>query len=80
MVKIKVSNFLIDSSKPSSELSELEIQALIINQTKGDETFEKKSIKDDYLILMSEFEYREKMSARSAKKLNPLMLNFEEYE
>lgn len=78
MVKIKVSNFLIDDTS-NATLPELEIKSFIIKTSKDDQTFEQKTIKEDYLILMSELEYREKIASRSGKKSNPLMMSFEEY-
>jgi len=78
MVKIKVSNFLIDNTS-NGTLPELEIKSFIIKTSKDDQTFEQKTIKEDYLILMSELEYREKIASRSGKKSNPLMMSFEEY-
>ena len=78
MVKIKVSNFLIED-KNTGTLPELEIKSFIIKSDKSDETFSEKSIKNDYIILMSETEYREKMNSKSGRKSNPLMVNFEEY-
>jgi hypothetical protein len=79
MVKIKVSNFLIDSSV-NGTLPELEIKSIIIKTWKDDQTFEDKTIKEDYLIIMPESEYRDKITSRSSKKSNPLMVNFEEYD
>ena len=79
MVKIKVSNFLIDSSI-NGTLPELEIKSLIIKTWKDDQTFEEKTIKEDYLIIMPESEYRDKIASRSSRKSNPLMVNFEEYD
>jgi hypothetical protein len=77
MVKIKVSNFLIEEK--AGTFPELEMKSFIIKSPPNDETFSEKSIKNDYLILMSECEYREKISAKSGRKSNPLMLTFEEY-
>jgi len=79
MLKIKISEISTDDTK-SGSLQELEIKSFIIKKDKDDLTLSSETIKGDYLVLMSESEYREKMTARSAKKLNPLMLNFEEYE
>jgi hypothetical protein len=78
MVKVKISNFSIDNSAPNS-LPELEAKAFIVKTWKDDQTFDQKTIKNDYIILMSESEYRDKISARAGRKLNPLMVNFEEY-
>ncbi len=79
MVKIKVSNFSIDDTLIGT-LPELEIKSFIIKTSKDDQTFEQKTIKEDYLILMSELEYREKVASKSGKKSNPLMVSFEEYD
>ena len=79
MVKIKVSNFLIYSSE-NGTLPELEIKSIIIKTWKDDQTFENKTIKEDYLIIMPESEYRDKITSRSGRKSNPLMVNFEEYD
>jgi hypothetical protein len=79
MVKVKISNFSIDDSVPSS-LPELEAKGFIIKTWKDDQTFHQKTIKDDYIILMSESEYREKIASKIGRKSNPLMVNFEEYE
>ena len=79
MLKIKISEISTDDTK-SGSLQELEIKSFIIKKDKDDLTLSSETIKGDYLVLMSESEYREKMTARSAKKLNPLMLNFEEYD
>lgn len=78
MVKVKISNFSIDSSAPNS-LPELDAKGFIIKTWKDDQTFEQKTIKQDYIILMSESEYREKIASKSGRKSNPLMMNFEEY-
>jgi hypothetical protein len=78
MVKIKVSNFSIED-KNNGMLPELEVKSFIIKSDKNDETFSEKSIKNDYLILMSETEYRDKIASKSGRKSNPLMVNFEEY-
>ena len=78
MVKVKISNFSIDSSVPNS-LPELDAKGFIIKTWKDDQTFEQKTIKEDYIILMSESEYREKIASKSGRKSNPLMMNFEEY-
>jgi hypothetical protein len=78
MVKIKVSNFSIED-KNNGTLPELEVKSFIIKSDKNDETFSEKSIKNDYLILMSETEYRNKIAFKSGRKSNPLMVNFEQY-
>lgn len=78
MVKIKISSFSIDSSVPNS-LPEVEARGFIIKTSKDDQTFDQKTIKEDYLILMSELEYRDKIASRTTRKSNPLMVNFEEY-
>jgi hypothetical protein len=78
MVKIKVSNFSIEEK--AGTFPELEMKSFIIKSPPSDETFSEKSIKNDYLILMSEYEYRERISSKSGRKSNPLMVNFEQYE
>jgi len=78
MVKVKISNFSIDSSIAGS-IPEIEVKGFIIKTWKDDQTFDQKTIKEDYTILMSESEYRDKIASRSSRKSNPLMVNFEEY-
>jgi hypothetical protein len=77
MVKIKASSLSIEEG--TGMLPELEIKSFIIKSSPNDETFSEKSIKNDYLIIMSESEYREKISAKSGRKSNPLMVTFEQY-
>jgi hypothetical protein len=77
MVKIKASSLSIEEGVGT--LPELEIKSFIIKISPNDETFSEKSIKNDYLIIMSESEYREKISAKSGRKSNPLMVTFEQY-
>ena len=78
MLKIKISEISIEDTK-SGSLQELEIKSFIIKQDKDDCTIAAETIKDDYLVLMSEMEYRNKMLSRAGRKSNPLMVNFEEY-
>lgn len=79
MLKLKVSEISIEEPTVGS-FHELELKSFIIKRDKDDSTTNSETIKGDYLVLMSESEYRNKMSARSGKKSNPLMVNFEEYE
>jgi hypothetical protein len=79
MVKVKVSSFSIDESDIGAS-SELELKSFIIKTNKEDQTFSENSIKNDYMILMSESEYKERLISKSARKSNPLMVNFEEYD
>lgn len=78
MVKVKISNFSINESNIGA-LPELELKSFIIKTDKDDQTFSENSIKNDYIILMSESEYREKLVSKSSRKSNPLLVNFEEY-
>jgi hypothetical protein len=78
MVKVKISEFSIDE-KNQGYLPELEIKSFIVKTDKDDATFSPESIKGDYMIIMSESEYRNKMNSRAGRKSNPLMINFEEY-
>lgn len=79
MVKVKVSSFSIDESNVGT-LPELELKSFIIKTNKDDQTFSEDSIKNDYMILMSESEYRERLVSKSARKSNPLLVNFEQYD
>jgi hypothetical protein len=79
MVKVKVSSFSIDESDIGAS-PELELKSFIIKSNKDDQTFSENSIKNDYIILMSESEYKEKLISKSSRKSNPLLVNFEEYE
>jgi hypothetical protein len=79
MVKVKVSSFYIDESNVAT-LPELELKSFIIKTNKDDQTFSEDSIKNDYMILMSESEYRERLVSKSARKSNPLLVNFEQYD
>jgi hypothetical protein len=79
MVKVKVSSFLIDESNGGA-LPELELKSFVIKTSKDDQTFSEDSIKNDYMILMSECEYREKLISKSSRKSNPLLVNFEQYD
>jgi hypothetical protein len=79
MVKVKVSSFSIEESDIGS-CAELELKSFIVKGQKDDITFSKNSIKNDHIIIMSESEYREKLISKSARKSNPLLVNFEEYE
>jgi hypothetical protein len=78
MVKVKVSELSLNSAN-NGVLPEVEFKAFVVKNCKDDETFSDKSIKNDYIILMSETEYRDKISSKAGRKSNPLMLNFEEY-
>lgn len=78
MLKLKISEISAEESSIGS-FPELELKSFIIKKDKDDLTLSPESIKTDYFVLMSETEYRNKMSARSCKKSNPLMVNFEEY-
>ena len=79
MVKVKVSSFSIDESSIGAS-PELELKSFVVKTNKDDQTFSENSIKNDYIILMSESEYREKLISKSARKSNPLLVNFEEYD
>lgn len=79
MLKLKVSEIAIEEPTVGS-FHELELKSFIIKRDKDDSTISSETIKGDYLVLMSETEYRNKMSARSGKKSNPLMVNFEQYD
>jgi hypothetical protein len=79
MVKVKVSSFYIDESNVGT-LPELELKSFIIKTNKDDQTFSEDSIKNDYMVLMSESEYRERLVSKSARKSNPLLVNFEQYD
>ena len=79
MVKVKISSFSIDESNIGAS-SELELKSFIVMTSKDDQTFSENSIKNDYMILMSESEYKEKLISKSSRKSNPLLVNFEEYE
>ena len=79
MVKVKVSSFSIDESDIGAS-SELELKSFIIKTNKEDQTFSENSIKNDYMILMSETEYKERLISKSTRKSNPLLVNFEEYD
>lgn len=79
MVKVKISSFSIDESNIGAS-PELELKSFIIKTSKDDQTFSENSIKNDYIILMSESEYKEKLISKSSRKSNPLLVNFEEYE
>jgi hypothetical protein len=78
MVKVKISSFSIDESNIGAS-SELELKSFIVKTSKDDQTFSENSIKNDYMILMSESEYKEKLISKSSRKSNPLLVNFEEY-
>jgi hypothetical protein len=78
MLKLKISEISIEEPSIGS-FHELSLNSFIIKRDKDDSTISSETIKGDYLVLMSETEYRNKMSARSGKKSNPLMVNFEEY-
>lgn len=78
MLKLKVSEISIEEPTVGF-FHELELKSFVIKRDKDDCTISPQTIKEDYLVLMSETEYRNKMSARSGKKSNPLMINFEEY-
>lgn len=79
MLKIKISEISIEEPV-AGRLQELELKSFIIKKDKDDSTTSPESIKGDYLVLMSETEYRNKMTARSGKKSNPLMITFEEHQ
>lgn len=79
MLKIKISEISIEEPV-AGRLQELELKSFIIKKDKDDLTISPESIKGDYLVLMSETEYRNKMAARSGKKSNPLMITFEEHQ
>lgn len=78
MLKVKVSSFSIDESSIGAS-AELELKSFIVKSSKDDQTFSEDSIKNDYMVIMSESEYKEKLIAKSGRKSNPLMINFEEY-
>jgi hypothetical protein len=80
MVKLKISEFSLQGPPSGGSFSELELKSYVIKQDKGDSTTSPETIKEEYLVLMSETEYRNKMSARSGKKSNPLMITFEEHQ
>lgn len=79
MIKVKVSEFFIEE-KTQGYMPELELKSFIVKTDKDDVTLSSETVKGDYIVIMSESEYRNKMTARSGKKSNPLMINFEEYE
>jgi hypothetical protein len=79
MIKVKISSFSVDESNIGAS-SELELKSFIINTSKDDQTFSENSIKDGYTIIMSESEYKEKLISKSTRRLNPLLVNFEEYD
>ena len=78
MVKVKVSSFSVDESNIGAS-SELELKSFIIKTDKDDQTFTENSVKDGYIIIMSESEYKEKLISKSTRRSNPLLVNFEEY-
>jgi hypothetical protein len=79
MLKIKISEFSLQPPPSGGSFSELELKSYVIKQDKGDSTTSPETIKEEYLVLMSETEYREKIASKSGRKSNPLMMNFEEY-
>ena len=79
MIKVKVSSFSVDESKIGAS-AELELKSFIINTSKDDQTFSGNSIQEGYTIIMSESEYKEKLISKSARRSNPLLVNFEEYD
>ena len=79
MIKVKVSSFSVDESNIGAS-SELELKSFIINSSKDDQTFSENSIKNEYTIIMSESEYKEKLISKSTRRSNPLLVNFEEYD
>jgi hypothetical protein len=80
MVKIKASEIELENEGIKNQFPELKMKGLIINASPGDSTLSSQSVKNNYLVIMTEAEYREKINSRSGKRHNPLMLNFEEYE
>jgi hypothetical protein len=79
MIKVKISSFSIDESNIGAS-SELELKSFIVKTDKDDQTFYENSVKGGYTIIMSESEYKEKLLSKSTRKLNPLLVNFEEYD
>ena len=79
MLKVKISSFSVDESNLGAS-SELELKSFIVKTDKDDQTLTENSVKDGYIIIMSESEYKEKLISKSARKSNPLLVNFEEYE
>ena len=78
MVKLKVSNLSVDQGGTNA-LPELELKSFIVKTSKDDQTFSESSIKDEYMILMPESEYNQRLISKSSRKSNPLLVNFEEY-
>ena len=78
MLKVKISEFSIEE-KTQGYMPELELKSFIVKTDKDDATLSSETVKGDYIIIMSESEYRNKMASRTGKKSNPLMINFEEY-
>ena len=78
MLKIKISSFSVDEN--SNSLPELELKSFVIKSSADDKTLCESTVKTEYLILMSELEYKEKINSRNSRKSNPLLVNFEEYE
>lgn len=78
MLKVKISEFSIEE-KAQGYMPELELKSFIVKTDKDDSTLSSETVKGDYIVIMSESEYRNKMAARAGKKSNPLMINFEEY-
>lgn len=79
MVKVKISEFSIDE-KAQGYLPELDLKSFIVKTEKDDNTFSSETIKGEYLVIMSESEYRNKINSRAGRKSNPLMVSFEEYQ
>lgn len=78
MIKLKISEFSIEE-KTQGYMPELGLKSFIVKTDKDDTTLSSETVKGDYIIMMSESEYRNKMSSKVGKKSNPLMINFEEY-
>jgi hypothetical protein len=75
MIKVKISSFLQDQN-----LSPLfSMEGVLLAEVGEPETLVKQKIDNNYYLIITEQEYKEKISKKS-KKNNPLMFKFEEYD
>jgi hypothetical protein len=79
MTKLKIYSFSKKEDPKQEMLPAVSIEALVIKESDED-TFSQKNISGDHFIIMSEYEYRQKIYNKKSKKTNPLIVNFEEYE